>query len=223
MFYFTALSHPNCPGLKEALIGSFTYDFSCANIIYIFLLMNKSQLLWKLLQMYHETKDVLSPNWSPCMDYTDQNFVGKDSNAKFISCSKTKIWPKFQESINCFIAGETASELIPPMNSIVLLWTSLYYTLSSTYKIWHFGKSLFTFWGLISYLARYWNYFTNFLCHWANFYCCTTFGQMFNTSSHWSLSVFKNGPSPASFSFISSFQTNMSIFTTNKCAKISTQ
>ena len=31
--------------------------------------------------------------------------------------------------------------------------------------------------------------------------------------------IFKNGPSPASFSFFSSFQTNITIFTTNKCEK----
>lgn len=61
----------------------------------------------KSIQCQNETRTFfLKRNGSPCMDYTNQNFEGKDSNAKFISCAKTRIWPKFQETINCSIAGK---------------------------------------------------------------------------------------------------------------------
>ena len=48
---------------------------------------------------------------SPCKFYTDEEFAGKDNNAKFISCTKTRIWPNFQANISCSIAGESKASM----------------------------------------------------------------------------------------------------------------
>ena len=49
----------------------------------------------------------LKSDSSPCKFYYEEEFEGKDNNAKFISCTKKRIWPKFQSNISCSIAGES--------------------------------------------------------------------------------------------------------------------